>query len=163
MKRSELSQRYSDEDDLLERSTKKSKERGGLDAGMDLDPAVGSPSSMASALDPYAFDEAIAETPILEMPGADPMDPDMQTEAVSPPLSVDQDQQDTHRSVDSGNAAPKTYLDSVIGKGTDAAPFLIDNEACSASTVGGAAAQRVGSEAPQSESDRAEGASGTVA
>ncbi|XP_031127559.1 uncharacterized protein LOC116029652 [Ipomoea triloba] len=126
------SQRYSDEDDLLERSTNKPKVDDGLQDAIDSDAADGSPSEMVPDAHTSADGEVVAETQLEEMPGADRPESDMQIEADSTPnpapvvepaqlLPVDPNP------VDSGAERPRSYLDSVVGKGTDATPFLVDN------------------------------------
>nr|GMC53610.1 uncharacterized protein LOC109178450 [Ipomoea batatas]GME15783.1 uncharacterized protein LOC109178450 [Ipomoea batatas] len=124
MKRSELpSQRYSEEEDLLERSTKISKEM-----------TPGSSTSIDSDMTPAGIDEVVAETPLPVSPGTNPPVSEMQVEADSTPQAATTDEIGQTANVnpsptDSGNANPRTYRDSVVGQGTDAAPFLIDSAA----------------------------------
>nr|GMD68657.1 uncharacterized protein LOC109156749 [Ipomoea batatas] len=126
------SQRYSDENDPLERSTNKPKVDDGSQDETDSSAAEGSPSAMVPDTNVNTEFEAVAETQLEEMPGADRQDSDMHIESdptpipapvaePAQPLPVDPNQ------VNSGAARPRSYLDSVVGQGTDAAPFLVDN------------------------------------
>nr|GMC75390.1 uncharacterized protein LOC109156749 [Ipomoea batatas] len=64
MKRSEtLSQRYSDEDDLLERSTKNSKENRGMEVDMDSD-SMGGSQAVSEAGQAISQVEMVPETPL---------------------------------------------------------------------------------------------------
>nr|GLL41754.1 uncharacterized protein LOC109168902 [Ipomoea trifida] len=101
---------------------------------MESESKAGSPSSMDSDMEPVGLEERVVETPSLDMPVGDPPGSNMQIEEVSVPHSVTaidagQASHVTPPLVDSRSAQPRTYLDSVVGRGTDAAPFLIDNAA----------------------------------
>nr|GMC80249.1 uncharacterized protein LOC109167347 [Ipomoea batatas] len=156
MKRSEISsQRYAEDADLLERSTKKSKEGMGSADDMESDSEACSPSSTDHVMDPVGL-----ETPSSDLPVGDPPVLNEQLEA-SVPLTGIAAGQASHAAPpvgDSGVTRPRSYLDSVVGKGADAAPFLIDEvadvnepnteESCPTVTAEGGAAATDGTENP---------------
>nr|GMC51617.1 hypothetical protein Iba_chr01cCG7940 [Ipomoea batatas] len=94
----------------------------------------GSSTSIDSDMTPAGIDEVVAETPLPVSPETNPPVSEMQVEADSTPQAATTDEIGQTANVnpsptDSGNANPRTYRDSVVGQGTDAAPFLIDSAA----------------------------------
>nr|GMD97102.1 uncharacterized protein LOC109192712 [Ipomoea batatas] len=115
MKRSEtepsetLSQRSSEDEDLLQRSTKKSKDGVVSGNGMALESESGSQSSMDSDVDPVGLPETVAETPVQDLPMGD---------ASSGPQSdaagvAGRESRADHPTVAAGNTQPRSYRDSV--------------------------------------------------
>nr|GMD45828.1 hypothetical protein Iba_chr10dCG13760 [Ipomoea batatas] len=140
-------QRSPEDDDLLERSTKKTKVRIGSTGNTSADNSGSSPSG---DLRSEAESDMVAETPSDAMPQQVSSDSPMQVEVDTPsdvmpqqvlsesPMQVEVDNlvpvadvsataggsAETPPPAVQGDGRPKSYLDSVVGQGTNAAPFL---------------------------------------
>nr|GMD98897.1 uncharacterized protein LOC109156749 [Ipomoea batatas] len=124
-------QRSSEDDDLLACSTKKSKVGGGSTGGNTLAVDAGSPSSVDVGAQAEADEEMVAETPLEELPVQNESDSAMQIETIpASPIAGDQDAVDgAAKDLPSevpADVRPRSYLDSVVGQGSDAVPFLAE-------------------------------------
>nr|GMD03452.1 B3 domain-containing protein At1g10455-like [Ipomoea batatas] len=131
-------QRSTEDDDLLERSTKKTKVQSGSMGGTTSEDIAGSTQTgdlqSEAELDMVAETplDMVAKAPLDTLPEQDPAESAMQIELenVSPiendPAIADGTEEVIPKAVE-GGARPKSYLNSVVGQGTDAAPFLVDN------------------------------------
>nr|GMC86952.1 uncharacterized protein LOC109156749 [Ipomoea batatas] len=123
-------QRSSEDDDLLERSTKKSKVRVGSNG--ESSPAAKVGSSHAEDLHSDADVTMVAETPLDAHPVHDtptsamPIDSDPAASTGSRDEPVIEPTGALPPAGARGSAS-KSYLDSVVGQGTNAAPFLVDS------------------------------------
>nr|GMD08702.1 hypothetical protein Iba_chr06dCG1040 [Ipomoea batatas] len=128
-------QRYSEESDLLERSTRKRKVADGSSVADPQSPA-GTTASGSSTPEGVEF---VAETPLEEDPAlamqvedasATPHLPEAASDSGSRPSggeSAAVPDSGTTPLGQIGNAPPRSYLDSVVGSGSGAAPFLISS------------------------------------
>nr|GMD16636.1 hypothetical protein Iba_chr07cCG11320 [Ipomoea batatas] len=101
---------------------------------MHSESVAGSPLSMDSDMEQDTFEEHVAETPSLDMPVEDPPESDVHLEEGSEPppgatIALEQTPHVEPPLVNPGIAQPRSYRDSVVGRGIDAAPFLVDNVA----------------------------------
>nr|GMC72432.1 serine/threonine-protein phosphatase PP-X isozyme 2 [Ipomoea batatas] len=124
-------ERSVEDDDLLARSTKKSKV-GVQTKGNTSEVDDGSSQSADVDLQEDTDEEMVPETPVEGLPPQSAHGSDMQIEnAQDAPVSGDQNaavvgSQDLPSDPPAA-VRPRSYLDSVVGQGSEAAPFLVDN------------------------------------
>nr|GMD32784.1 uncharacterized protein LOC109158503 [Ipomoea batatas] len=124
-------QRFSDEQDLLERSTKKSKRDGSSSDPMEMEISKELEAAATEGGQDLEQVSMVAETPLTDMPSTDPIIPAAipiaeacATYAVPAGEQPHGLQPETPQG-DSAAGKPRSYLDTVVGSGSGTAPFLI--------------------------------------
>nr|GMD36141.1 uncharacterized protein LOC109154771 [Ipomoea batatas] len=124
-------QRFSDEQDLLERSTKKSKRDGSSSDPMEIEISKEPEAATTEGGQDLEQVSMVAETPLTDMPSTDPIIPAAipiaeagATHAVPAGEQPHGLQPETPQG-DSAAGKPRSYLDTVVGSGSGTAPFLI--------------------------------------